>query len=258
MITIIDNDEMKISLSKSFTENDDTPDKRSLSDYILEKTKERFDFYRELFNKEKLDKIEFMLFDNYEEWKKYYVSRNHREPPEYSRGCFESENNLCYSVQKSGVLYNTPLWFHTISTNAHEAFHIYYKKYIYKDDRVVWFDEGLAQYLSGEDDLWINNEERLNSVFMEFLNNYKEITNLNDRIQGNNSVSDDLIFSRKGVFDGYRMSLLAMKYLDSKYGISYIKELMKDNKKVREIGTTIINDMIEYYKERFNIKERKW
>lgn len=254
MITIINNDEMKISVSKSFTENDDTPDKRSLSDYILEKTKERFDFYRELFNKEKLDKIEFMLFDNYEEWKEFYTSRNHREPPEYSRGCFESENNLCYSVQKSGVLYSTPLWFHTISTNAHEAFHIYYKKYIYKDDRVVWFDEGLAQYLSGEDDLWINNEEKLKKVFLEFYQNYKEINNLNDRIQGNNSIPDDLIFSRKGVFEGYKMSLLAIKYLDSKYGISYIKELMKYNKEIRELGTTIIDDMIEYYKERFNIK----
>ena len=254
MITIINNDEMKISVSKSFTENDDTPDKRSLSDYILEKTKERFDFYRELFNKEKLDKIEFMLFDNYEEWKEFYTSRNHREPPEYSRGCFESENNLCYSVQKSGVLYSTPLWFHTISINAHEAFHIYYKKYIYKDDRVVWFDEGLAQYLSGEDDLWINNEEKLKKVFLEFYQNYKEINNLNDRIQGNNSIPDDLIFSRKGVFEGYKMSLLAIKYLDLKYGISYIKELMKYNKEIRELGTTIIDDMIEYYKERFNIK----
>lgn len=254
MITIINNDEMKISVSKSFTENDDTPDKRSLSDYILEKTKERFDFYRELFNKEKLDKIEFMLFDNYEEWKEFYTSRNHREPPEYSRGCFESENNLCYSVQKSGVLYSTPLWFHTISTNAHEAFHIYYKKYIYKDDRVVWFDEGLAQYLSGEDDLWINNEEKLKKVFLEFYQNYKEINNLNDRIQGNNSIPDDLIFSRKGVFEGYKMSLLAIKYLDLKYGISYIKELMKYNKEIRELGTTIIDDMIKYYKERFNIK----
>lgn len=257
MITIIDNDEMKISVSKSFTENNDTPDKRSISNYILDKTKEKFDFYRELFNIEKLDKIEFILFDDYDEWKKYYISRNHREPPEYSRGSFESENNLSYSVQKSGVLYNTPLWFHAVSVNAHEAFHIYYKKYVYKDDRIVWFDEGLAQYLSGEDDSWINNEEKIKSIFLEFYDNYKEINNLNDRVQGNSSVSDELIFSRKGVFDGYRMSLLAIKYLDSKYGISYIKELMKDNKRIRELGTTIIDDMIKYYKERFNIKVLK-
>lgn len=196
-----------------------------------------------------------MLFDNYEEWKEFYISRNRREPPEYSRGCFESENNLCYSVQKGGVLYNTPLWFHTISANAHEAFHIYYKKYVYKDDRIVWFDEGLAQYLSGENDLWINNEERMSSNFLTFYNNYKEITNLNDRIQGNSTVPDDLIFSREGIFDGYRMSLLAIKYLDSKYGISYIKELMKDNKSIRKLGETIINEMIEYYKERFNIEK---
>ena len=100
MITIINNDEMKISVSKSFTENDDTPDKRSLSDYILEKTKEKLQFFRELFNIEKLDKIEFILFDDYDEWKKYYVSRNHREPPEYSRGSFESENRYCaYNVE---------------------------------------------------------------------------------------------------------------------------------------------------------------
>ena len=38
-------------------------------------------------------------------------------------------------------------------TASHELFHILYKKYILEKnniDRVVWLDEGMAQFFSGE------------------------------------------------------------------------------------------------------------
>ena len=54
MVTIIDNDEMCIKLSESFKDNTKTPDKRPLSDYILDKTIEKFELYRRIFNVEKL------------------------------------------------------------------------------------------------------------------------------------------------------------------------------------------------------------
>ena len=42
-----------------------------------------------------------------------------------------------------------------IYTASHELFHILYMKYILKDDyskRIVWYDEGMAQFMSGEKD----------------------------------------------------------------------------------------------------------
>lgn len=252
MITIIDNDEMCIKVSESFVTNTKTPGNKSLSDYILNQTTEKFELYKKIFNVEKLEKITFVLFDNIEDYKKYYRQLNKKEPPEYSKGAFDPINNLSYSVQHSNSMYNTSWWMHAVCVNAHEAFHIYYKKYIYNDDRIIWFDEGMAQFLSGENDNWINNEEIYKETFINFMESYKPIYNLNERIQGNYDISDDLIFQRKGVFEGYKASLMIIKYLVEINGYEYIFKLLKNNEHIREIGNNILDEMIMYYKNKYN------
>ena len=255
MITIVDNEEMKISVSDNFTYFKKTPDGRPLSDYIIEYTKNKFDLFRKLFNVKKLEKISFELFDNIDEWKKIYIERFKNNPPEYSRGYFVDDINLSSCIMCSNPKYNSRFWVMTLCTNAHEAFHLYYKKYIYGEDRIVWFDEGMAQFLSGEYEDLLNNEEEFNRVFIDFCNNYIPINNFNDRIQGNNSVPDNLIFKRQNVFDGYIASFLCINYLNDAYGFDYLVYLMKDNKKIRELGKTVINDMIKYFskKNRINL-----
>ena len=220
MITIIDNEEMCIKISKSFKNNTETPDKRPLSDYILDKTIEKFELYRRIFNVEKLD---------------------------------EPELNISYCTWNNNPIYGSSMWYHTLGMNAHEAFHMYYRKYIYKNDRIVWFDEGLAQFLSGENDNWLFDEEKFKDVFTKYNELYIPINNLNERIQGNDNVPDDLIFQRQNVFEGYKMSLLIIKYLIDKNGINYIFDILKDNEEIRKIGNNIIDEMIDYYKNKFNI-----
>lgn len=253
MITIIDNDEMCIKVSENFVTNTKTPDNRPLSDYILEKTIEKFDLYRNIFNVEKLEKISFIIYDDIEEYRKFYRELNKEEPPEYARGSFDEELNISYCVQHSNPMYNTSWWTHALSVNAHEAFHLYYKKYIYKEDRIVWFDEGMAQYLSGENDNWLFDENKFNEEFNKFINSYIPIDNLNERIQGNANISDDLIFQRENVFDGYKTSLFIIKYLVEKNGIDYVYKLMSDNDLIKNIGNNIIDDMINYYKIKYKL-----
>ena len=49
------------------------------------------------------------------------------------------------------------------------------------------------------------------------------------------------------------MSLLIIKYLIDRNGINYIFDILKDNEEIRRIGNNIIDEMIEYYKNKFNI-----
>ena len=59
-----------------------------------------------------------------------------------------------------------------VFTASHELFHILYKKYILEKnniDRIVWYDEGMAQYMSGEKDKLHPNaagHERLANVLL--------------------------------------------------------------------------------------------
>lgn len=222
MVTIIDNDEMCIKLSESFKDNTKTPDKRPLSDYILDKTIEKF------------EKITFVIYDNIEDYRDYYRKINNQEPPEYSRGAFNEKLNISYSTKNSNPIYNTPMWYHTLSINAHEAFHIYYRKYVYKNDRIVWFDEGFAQFFSGENDEWLFDDEKFKNAFIKYIESYIPIDNLNERI-----------FQRQNVFEGYKTSLFIIKYLFEKNGINYILEIIKDNEKIRNIGNSIIDEKVE-------------
>lgn len=253
MITIIDNEEMCIKISESFKYNTETPDKRPLSDYILDKTIEKFELYRRIFNVEKLEKITFIIYDNIEEYRNLYRKINNQEPPEYARGSFDPELNISYCTRNNNPIYGSSMWYHTLGINAHEAFHMYYRKYIYKNDRIVWFDEGLAQFLSGENDNWLFDEEKFKDVFIKYNELYTPINNLNERIQGNDNVPDDLIFQRQNVFEGYKISLLIIKYLIDKNGINYIFDILNDNEEIRRIGNNIIDEMIDYYKNKYNI-----
>ena len=83
------------------------------------------------------------------------------------------------------------------------------------------------------------------------------IDNFNERIQGNSSVSDDKIFSRKGVINGYPLSYLVVKYLAETKGEDYLKSLMKDREKILEYGDTILEDVITYFDDKFKVRKQE-
>ena len=142
-----------------------------------------------------------------------------------------------------------------MGTNAHEAFHLYYKKYVYGNDIIVWFDEGMAQFISGEKDWLLNDEVKFEQAFRKFLDDYVPIDNLNVRCHGKDEVSDEYIFDRPKVFRGYMASFLIIKYIDEVYGRTYLYELMKDNKKIREFGNRALEEMVSYYKKKYTISD---
>lgn len=256
MKVLIDNDEIKITVSEEFTIPRKTLNNKSLADYMLENTLEKFKLYKKIFNVKKLDKITFTVYDEEKElelWRKEYINIYGINPPEYSRGFFEPESNFSCCCLHANSLYKSNWWNKAVCTLAHETFHIYYKKYIYKEERIVWFDEGIAQYLSGENDEWLNNDEMFLKKLKYFLDNYVPINNLNERIQGNNSVSDNLIFQREKVFNGYLASILIIKYIVETKEKKYLFNLMQDNKKIRAFGKYALTNMISYYKEKYKI-----
>ena len=221
---------------------------RSLNGFnqeFIKHTQSKFEEFKEIFGVEKLSKLTFVLFDDLEEYRKYRREKYGAEPPVYSRGCFFKDTAVLVieKVPEKG----TKEFYLKRASGAHEAFHVYYRDLVYKEskERVVWFDEGMAQYFSGEREYL--DQRQFRDYYSKFKQNYTPINNLNDRIQGNSTVSNEEIFQRKGVIDGYTISYLAVRYLAETKGIDFVKGIMKDRGKILELGKTISKEMLEYY-----------
>ena len=234
---IYDDDEIRI-----ITKPDEA--KTEYHESLVSSVKEKIEEYKNIFNIDKIDKMTCVIYHDYEEYKTDYREAFKSEPPVYSRGWFSAGLNTSF-ILKNFKEYDAKAGRNTACTFLHEIFHILYKNYVYKDTdkRIVWFDEGLAQFFSGE--------AEFRPVLKQFRDNrdYLRVDNINERIQGNDSVPDNLIFTRKNVFEGYTISYLTIEYLNETKGLDYIIDLMKDNEAILKLGNSDIFDEVIAYND---------
>lgn len=181
-------------------------------------------------------------FDTVEEFREFiYKIRGERDSlPEYARGTYDNGMvNACV---------NPKFQLKRLYTASHELFHILYMKYILNNDylkRIVWYDEGMAQFMSGEKDS-LND----NSIFKDFYMKVKEETKVTPQMDtlehGNFFVNED--------YNGYDLSYLAIKYLSDILSAEQFKDLMSDFKKISQLGDDIIRKMFSYYDEKLENK----
>ena len=243
---IYDDDEIDLVSTKGY---------EKFNNEFVRYTKQKLKFYKELFEVDSLRKLRYVIFDDLEEYRNLRRKQSGHEPPQYSRGCFCDDTVMM--VIEDEPKEGSEEFFARRGSGAHEAFHTYYREYVYKSDenRVVWFDEGMAQLFSGQKDHM--TDKMLEEYYLKFKTKYKKIDNLNERVQGNSNVPDDKIFTRKGVIDGYKISYLALRYLYDEKGLEYIKGIMGDKEKILKEGESIIPDMMKYFDEKFkSIEER--
>lgn len=113
----------------------------------------------------------------------------------------------------------------------HELIHHLYKYYIYgkEKERITWVDEGLAQFFSGQKD-YLKNKEKYKLFVDENLENIDNINlnelNHNDKSFGNNN--------------GYNLSYIAIRYLYETHNHEEFIKIIKDYKKLIELGSVII------------------
>ena len=194
--------------------------------------------YKDFFNIDKLEKIIVNYFDNIDEFRNFiYNIRGERDSlPRYAQGTYDNGMVNAY-INPNAKLAKA-------YTASHELFHILYMKYILKDNydkRIVWYDEGMAQFMSGENDY-------LNNIFKEYYLKVKEVTkvipDINALTHGNSFCNDN--------YNGYDLSYLCIKYLSQILDKESFKNLMSDFTKIKLLGTTIIRDMFNYFDEYIN------
>lgn len=208
---------------------------QELAEATIELLQRKIIEYKNLFNIEFDEQIIVNYFDNLKEFREFiYKIRGERESlPKYAKGTYDEGmvNAYIESDKQLKRLY----------TASHELFHILYMKYILKNDyskRIVWYDEGMAQFMSGEKDKYIDEE-----YFKRFYLRVKEqtiiIPNLNILEHGDSFCNNE--------YNGYDLSYLCIKYLNDILNPYEFRKLMSDFSKIKDYGDDLIYKMFDYY-----------
>lgn len=194
--------------------------------------------YRLFFESPISEQIVVNYFDTVEGFRKFiYEIRGERDSlPEYARGTYDNGMvNACV---------NPKFQLKRLYTASHELFHILYMKYILNNDyskRIVWYDEGMAQFMSGEKDS-LNDDCLFKEFYLKVREETKVIPQMNSLEHGNSFVNED--------YNGYDLSYLAIRYLSEVLSAEQFKDLMSDFSKISQLCDGIIQKIFSYYDEK--------
>ena len=208
----------------------------NMQDILISKINE----YKKLFDIDNLKQIQINFFDDIGEFRNfiYKLRGESNSLPEYAVGTFD--NDMINAYIEKDIPIDSKKYRNILYMANHELFHILYRKYIYKDyeKRIVWYDEGMAQFLSGEKDYLLDDGE-FKVFYNSVKDNTKEIPNINEIKHGSSFKNEK--------YNGYALSYLCIRYLSETLNGSEFKSLMCDYDKIKEYGNSIINNMFNYY-----------
>lgn len=178
-------------------------------------------------------------FDTIEEFRKFiYEIRGEKTLPEYARGTYD--NGMI------NAFINPKYQLKNIYTSTHELFHILYMKYILQNDyskRIVWYDEGMAQFMSGEKDV-LNDDDIFARFYLKVKEETKMIPQMNNLKHGDSFINEQ--------YNGYDLSYLSIKYLSDILSPNQFKDLMFDSISIGKLGNDIVEKMFIHYDKKIN------
>ena len=197
------------------------------------------ELYKKLFEVDSFRKVQINYFDNKDDFREFVSKiRGDDSLPKYAVGTSSGGMISAYidpSIKETDDIFNKRL-----HLAQHELFHIMYHELIVENNRkdyLTWFDEGCAQFFSGE------KEYELNEGFNEWFNKVKSETNsipkLNDLSHGDSFKTDD--------YNGYDLSLLAVKNLYDRLGFDEFKYLLTNGSRVKEYGDNLLDELFLFY-----------
>lgn len=187
------------------------------------------------------------LFDDREDYLEF--SRKFFEPTSYSIGNF-TNGMINYYCDLDKLKIERQIKY--LCTNiTHELIHIIYEELIQEktqDARIKWLDEGLANYLSGENDNSDINQFKW--WFLDRIVRRDKIIPLIEMLKFN-----DTFVGEQNEFNGDDLSYLLVRYLIETRTDEKFQTLIRSKKMLLEIEPNILDEAIGYYVSKFPVKE---
>ncbi len=214
---------------------------KHITDNMHDILNDKIEQYKKIFKIKQLNPIQINYFDNIGEFRNFiYKIRGEKESlPEYATGTYD--NGMINAFIKPNIDINSNDYKIKLYLANHELFHILYMQYILKNDyqkRIVWYDEGMAQFLSGEMDELLDIE-KFKKFYLKVKNNTLVIPNLNEIEHGTSFCNNN--------YNGYDLSYLCIRYLREIMTNEEFQDLMSNFSKIKEYGINIIENMFKYY-----------
>ena len=200
------------------------------------------DLYKKIFDIDSYRKVQINLFDNQDIFREFvYEIRGEKTSlPKYASGTFDK--GMINIYVPTNIVVNSPLYYLYKYSPSHELFHIMYKELVLTKEnlqRIVWFDEGVAQFLSGDHPIELS-EENYSSFEEKVFSNTKILPKINELEHGTSFFNQD--------YDGYKLGLILVKHIYDEIGLDGLKLLIHDINKIKEYGNTLLPKLFEDHK----------
>lgn len=206
--------------------------------HILDKKKLEF---CKLFGVEDFRPFNIYIFDDIEKYRKFVGDAGSNNMPSYSIGSFDKDIYAYINPEK-----------YKVQNLAHELFHVMYKDLILEKlnkPRIIWYDEGMAQMLSGE--RYDNSEKYFKWCFLDTLEKTKLFPEKLNELK-----HEEGTFSTKD-YDGYSLGYISVMYLREMLSEDEFKEVLHDPDRVFELGQTVLNDAFDYYNKKYQLVNKE-
>lgn len=211
---------------------------KELSIETIQLLNEKIIEYEKIFKVKLNEPIIVNYFDDIEKFRKFiYDIRQEESLPEYAKGTYDEGMVNAYIEPDKQIKRKY--------TASHELFHIMYMKYILNNDyskRIIWYDEGMAQFMSGEKEKY-SNKEKFREYYLKIRSNTKTIPRLNKLIHGESFINDE--------YNAYDLSYLSIRYLSETLSKDEFNDLMSNYHKIKKYGEDIVEKMFKYYDKLF-------
>ena len=201
---------------------------------------ETLEVYKGLFDVDDFRQVQIHYFDDRDEFRNYvYELRGEKESlPKYAQGTFDKGMIIAYIDPNLKEV--DPLFNKRVHMASHELFHIMYRELVInktQQERITWFDEGCAQFFSGEREYEMN--EGFSEWFSKVKSETKKIPDLNNLTHGAGFKTDD--------YNGYDLSLLAVKNLYERLGTVGFKRVFVDSNRIYDYGLDVLKQAFLFY-----------
>ena len=205
--------------------------------YSTEKMKEYLQFFKESTYGKKIKGSFFTNGDDF--FARIKELAPEATPSPWAKGCF-------YGGETQILLDEDNLYerFHTL---AHETFHLLFKRFVYERnnmERIIWLDESLAGNFDGLTEKKIEKGE-----FVDIINRVSHTKKL--------PKMSDLDFKKNNVktadYNGYDLFKIVGRYLIETKSKDELLEYVNDKDRVIKDGNNILNESLEYFKEKYNL-----
>ena len=199
-----------------------------------------------LFQVQRINQIKIFLYDNEQDF------QNVTKYP-YRLGPLAGAYNS-YAIRAYGDL-NKITIDDLFKCIIHEIVHIIYDYYVLepkKEPKLAWLDEGLAQNISGEKEYLKDNKNLRNFMQKHIFDSSKIIPNIN-YLKNHGNKFGEFIDRTTNLYNGYAWSYLIVRYLIETKTKKEFMELIQKPSQINELEKTLINDTLNYYKERLEV-----